>query len=100
MNIMRASGFEIQRRNYNDDGNLSGGVVANFENNGDIVTGEPNDFELGINEVHNGILFTMKVNGKTVVEYLDKTELAVTDGVYFGMHDGSFSPMGVLPVNN
>ena len=42
----------------------------------------------------------MKVNGKTVVEYLDKTELAVTDGVYFGMHDGSFSPIGVLPVNN
>lgn len=100
INIMRASGFEIQRRNYNDDGNLSGGIVANFENNGDIVTGEPTDFELGINEVHNGILFTMKVNGKTVVEYLDKTELAVTDGVYFGMHDASFSPMGVLPVNN
>ena len=100
MNIMRASGFEIQRRNYDEDGNLSGGVVANFENNGEIVNGEPMDFEMGINEVHNGIMFTMKVNGKTVVEYLDKTELAVTDGVYFGMHDGSFSPIGVLPVNN
>ena len=100
MNVMRSSGFEIQRRNYDEDGNLSGGVVANFENNGYITSGEVMDFELGINEVHNGILFTMKVNGKTVVEYLDKTELAVTDGVYFGMHDGSLSPIGVLPVNN
>lgn len=99
MNVMRASGFEIQRRNYDEDGNLSGGIVANFENNSDIVSGEPAEYELGINEVHNGIMFSMKVNGKTAFEYLDKTELAVTDGVYFGMHDGSMLPIGVLPVS-
>ncbi len=99
MIVMRASGFEVQRRNYDEEGKISGGVVANFENNGDVRSGEVMDFELGINEVHNGILFSMKVNGKTVVDYLDKTDLAVTEGVYFGMHDGSFSPIGVMPVN-
>lgn len=95
--VIRDVGFEIQRYNYNENGTLSGGILGNYTN-GYTTSGAPNDMEMGFMEVHNGMRLVMRVNGFTVFDHVDKSDLAISDGMYFTMYDGSFKALGVTGI--
>ncbi len=95
--IVRDGGYEIQRYNYDETGKLTGGIIANYPNYY-TTAGEEMDIKMGFMEVHNGTRFVMEVNGRTVFDHVDTTDLAITDNMYFGMHDGSFQSMSVMAV--
>ena len=57
--------------------------------------------EFGYSRVHNGTRVVLKVDGATLIDYVDTSNLAVTEGGHFRLENGSpDEKLSVGSVNN
>ena len=99
--VMRLGYIELQRYNYNADGKLEGGVIEYFPSKGMLYSNMWMLCEFGYSRVHNGTRVVLKVDGVTLIDYVDTSMLAVTDGGHFRMENGSASEtIAIGSVNN
>ncbi len=87
--VMRLGYIELQRYNYDGEGNLSGGIIKYFPAKGVLVAEQWMMVEFGYSQVHNGTRVILRVNGTTLIDYVDTTNLAVTGGGYFRLENGT-----------
>ena len=97
---MRLGFIELQRYNYNANGEIQGGIVEYFPAQKKLVTDMWMMCELGYSRVHNGTRVILKVDGVTLIDYVDTSTLAVSNPGYFRLENGSSEPMSVGSVNN
>ncbi len=77
--------IELQRRG----GSAANGIVATFVNEDKILSDTWYDFEIGKINTYNGTRIIMKVDGKTIIDFVDSTEYAQTYDGYFAIYDAS-----------
>ncbi len=87
--VMRLGYIELQRYNYNADGVLEGGIIEYFPSKGMLYSNMWMLCEFGYTRVHNGTRVVLKVDGTTLIDYVDTSMLAVTDGGHFRLENGS-----------
>lgn len=87
--VMRLGYIELQRYNYNADGVLEGGIIEYFPSKGMLYSNMWMLCEFGYSRVHNGTRVVLKVDGVTLIDYVDTSTLAVTDGGHFRIENGS-----------
>lgn len=87
--VMRLGYIELQRYNYNDEGELEGGEIAYFPSKGMLYSNMWMLCEFGYSQVHNGTRVVLKVDGVTLIDYVDTSSLAVTEGGHFRIENGS-----------
>lgn len=87
--VMRLGYIELQRYNYNASGELEGGILAYFPSKGMLYSNMWMLCEFGYSQVHNGTRVVLKVDGVTLVDYVDASNLAVTGGGHFRIENGS-----------
>ena len=76
----------------------SGDIVAMVPNDGQVKSGETYEIEVGSVDVEGGVLSTLKVNGKTVLEYMD-TEDPIYDQGHFALYmHRTLGPVSISPV--
>ena len=87
--VMRLGYIELQRYNYNAEGQLEGGIIEYFPSKGMLYSNMWMLCEFGYSRVHNGTRVVLKVDGVTLIDYVDTSSLAVTDGGHFRIENGS-----------
>lgn len=87
--VMRLGYIELQRYNYNASGELEGGILAYFPSKGMLYSNMWMLCEFGYSQVHNGTRVVLKVDGVTLIDYVDTSTLAVTSGGHFRIENGS-----------
>lgn len=87
--VMRLGYIELQRYNYNADGELEGGIIEYFPSKGMLYSNMWMLCEFGYSRVHNGTRVVLKVDGVTLIDYVDTSSLAVTEGGHFRIENGS-----------
>ena len=86
----------IEFQKYQKSG--SGEIVAMVPNDGQVKSGETYEIEVGSVDVEGGVLSTLKVNGKTVLEYMD-TEDPIYDQGHFALYiHRTLGPVSISPV--
>ncbi|MBR5517755.1 MAG: hypothetical protein IKV86_01860 [Clostridia bacterium] len=86
----------IEFQKYQEKG--KGEIVAMIPNDGQVKSGETYEFEVGSVNVEGGVLSTLKVNGETVLEYMD-TEDPIYDEGYFAFYiHKTLGPVSISPV--
>lgn len=98
--VMRLGFIELQRYNYNVNGEIEGGIVKHFSSKGVLVPNMWMMAEFGYMKVHNGVRVVLKVDGTTLIDYIDTTPMAVTEPGYFRIENGSSDPMTAGTVKN
>ena len=86
----------IEFQKYQQSG--KGEIVAMVPNDGQVKSGETYEFEVGSVNVEGGVLSTLKVNGETVLEYMD-TEDPIYDQGHFAFYiHKTLGPVFISPV--
>ncbi len=98
--VMRLGFIELQRYSYNVNGELEGGIIKHFPSKGVLVSNMWMMVEFGYTKVHNGTRILLKVDGTTLIDYVDTTSMAVTEPGYFRIENGSSEEMSAGTVNN
>ncbi len=98
--VMRLGFIELQRYNYNAEGEIEGGIIKHFPSKGALVANMWMMVEFGYTKVHNGVRVVLKVDGTTLIDYVDTTPMAVTEPGYFRIENGSNDPMTAGTVTN
>ncbi len=65
------------------------GIIATFVNEDKILSDTWYDMEIGKINTYNGCRIIMKVDGKTIIDYIDASEYARKDEGYFAVYDSS-----------
>ena len=86
----------IEFQKYQQSG--KGEIVAMVPNDGQVKSGETYEFEVGSVNVEGGVLSTLKVNGETVLEYMD-TEDPIYDQGHFAFYiHKTLGPVYISPI--
>ena len=86
----------IEFQKYKKSG--SGEIVAMVPNDGQIKSGETYEFEVGSVNVDGGVLSTLKVNGNTVLEYMDTEDPIYDQGQFLFYAHKTLGAITLSPV--
>ena len=76
----------------------NGKILAKTQNNGQIKSGETCEIEVGSVNVEGGVLSTLKVNGNTVLEYLDTDNPIYEQGYFLFYAHKTLGPVTISTV--
>ncbi len=93
--VIKNHQFELQSQTAGEGTNL----YIEYPNNGIIVPGKWYEIQFGAVPVGNDILVIFKVNGETVIEYLDKNS-TITEGGKFAIQPMSEGSVSLRPAEN
>ena len=88
--VIKRNIFEVQKRYYNTNGAFIGGIVKTYLNEESIMTSDRwYDVEMGLLSSPMGPRILMKIDGKTVIDWVDTSDTPINERGYFGLQDAS-----------
>lgn len=91
--LMKRDIFELQRY-----GSIGQNGIIKFYTNEDIILNDIwYDIEIGTVNTYDGIRIILKVDGETIIDYIDKGVEAVKQEGYFAIYTSGESPIEIKP---
>lgn len=88
--IMKRNVFELQKRYYNESGNITAEIITNALNEESIMKSDKwYTIESGILSSPMGPRVIFKIDGKTIIDYVDTSDNLANEAGYFGVQDTS-----------